>query len=80
MEPLRQPSLIERDQIEHNFTYHAPNEQARLRLETIRDDFKRLAHKVCASAPHSRELSLAITKLEEANMWCNAAIVRDTIE
>ncbi len=37
----------------------------------------KLAQYVLALTPESREQSLAVTKLEEAMMWANAAIARN---
>ena len=62
--------------IENNFTYHAPtHEQAEL-CEEIRNYARNFAYRINNYAPNSREKSLAMTKLEEAVMWANAAIVR----
>ena len=38
---------------------------------------KQLAHLLVTNCPESRELSCALTKLEEAVMWANAAIARN---
>jgi hypothetical protein len=63
--------------IEQRFTYHAPKGDQAARYESLRSEFKELAYKIEAVCPDSRERSLALTKLEEANMWCNAAISRN---
>lgn len=63
--------------IEKNFTYHAPKGDQQERYEQIRSygrAFARLIDNIC---PDSREKSLAMTKLEEAVMWANAAIARN---
>lgn len=68
------------DDIEHRFTYHAPpDDETRERHELVRDLFKHCAHSINAvvqPGEASREKSLAITKLEEAMFWANAAIAR----
>ena len=68
--------MITIDEIALRFNYHAPfNDQAD-RYEMIRArgyNFARLITEIC---PESRELALALTKLEEAVMWANAAIAR----
>jgi hypothetical protein len=65
------------EQIENNFRYHAPKEGQPARYMSIRDLAKVLAHHIDATCPDSREKSLALTKLEEAVMWANAAIARN---
>jgi hypothetical protein len=62
--------------IESRFTYHAPKEGQPARYESLRKYFKDLAYIIEAACPDSRERSLALTKLEEAVMWANAAIAR----
>ena len=63
--------------IENRFTYHAPKGDQPARYESLRAAFKDLAYMVEAACPDSRERSLALTKLEEAVMWANAAIARN---
>lgn len=65
------------DQIENNFKYHAPTEGQPEKYERIRAEAKSLALSIAELAPGSRERALAITKLEEAVMWANAAIARN---
>lgn len=60
------------------FTYHAPNEDQPKHYEEIRRMGLTLATVVCAACPESRERSLALTKIEEAVMWANAAIARSS--
>lgn len=63
--------------IERNFTYHAPKEDQISRYEEIRQNCKITAKVIDTLCPDSREKSLAITKLEEAVMWANASIARN---
>jgi len=63
--------------IENNFTYHPPKNDQVKRYEEIRDHAKELALHIDNDCPDSREKSLAMTKLEEAVMWANAAIARN---
>ena len=58
------------------FTYHAPKDDQPQRYEALRNKAYELAVMIVAVCPDSREESLAITKLEEAIMWANAAIAR----
>lgn len=64
-------------QIENNFKYHTPKEGQPAKYEAIREKAKELAYLIDAKCPNSREKSLAMTKLEEAVMWANAAIARN---
>lgn len=65
------------EQIEQNFKYHKPKEGQPAIYTAIRGHAKDLAHFIDDTAPDCREKSLAITKLEEAVMWANAAIARN---
>ena len=65
------------EQIEHNFTYHAPKGDQPEKYGTIRDAAKAFAFLIHKVSPISREQSLAFTKLEECVMWANAAIARE---
>lgn len=59
------------------FQYHAPKDGQPERYVRLRDNAGSLAHLFVTNCPESRELSLALTKLEEAVMWANAAIARN---
>ena len=64
--------------IENAFAYHKPkDDDTANRHQTIRDRLKESAYLVTNLCPESRERSLAITKIEEAMMWANAAIARN---
>lgn len=63
--------------IEKNFTYHAPKGDQISRYTEIRQNAKLTAELIDHLCPDSREKSLAMTKLEEAVMWANAAIARN---
>lgn len=65
------------DDIEKRFTYHPPRGDQAERYEEIRLLAKGLAYHIVERCPDSRERSLALTKLEEAVMWANAAIARN---
>lgn len=64
-------------QFENNFSYHAPKNGQTERYELIREKAKQLAYLIDGNCPNSREKSLAITNLEQAMMWANAAIARN---
>jgi len=73
----REPTTEERARIENNFTYHTPTGDQPARYSFLRNIFKQTASVVCRICPQSRELSLALTALEEAMMWANASIARN---
>ena len=62
--------------LENRFTYHPPKgDQPRL-YQDIRDAGRALAEIIDVRAPDGREKALALTKIEEAVMWANAAVAR----
>lgn len=62
----------------HNrFTYHPPKDGQPQRYQEIRDYAHGLGSLINHQCPDSREKSLAMTHLEEAVMWANAAIARN---
>lgn len=65
------------EQIDNNFKYHTPRKDQPVRYDKLRLKAKELALLIAEVCPNSRERALAITKLEEASMWANAAIARE---
>lgn len=63
--------------INNRFTYHAPKGDQAQTYETIRSEAKGLALLLLEKCPPSRELSLALTNLEQAVFWANASIARN---
>lgn len=63
--------------VEKRFSHHAPDEAAASLHTYIRAETKDLAYDFEVHLPESREKALALTKLEEALMWANAAIARN---
>lgn len=63
--------------LEKRFTYHPPKEGQSQKYTFLRDAALGAALSIDELCPDSREKSLAITKLEEAVMWANAAIARN---
>ena len=72
---ITKEQLIER--INHDFVYHAPHGDQVERYASLRETARQFATKIVQDTPVSREQSLALTKLEEAAMWANAAIARN---
>jgi hypothetical protein len=60
----------------NRFYYHAPDAEAVKRHEDVRSRIRNVALSLDNLLPEGREKSLAITKLEEAMFWANAAIAR----
>lgn len=58
------------------FRYHPPHVGQPERYTQIRAQAGELAHRLCTLCPPSRELSLALTSIEQAVMWANASIAR----
>jgi len=70
---------ITNPEIEKRFTYHPPKDERQVKVyQAIRDNLRGMANMIDAHCPDSREKSLALTKLEEACMWANAAIARNS--
>jgi len=63
--------------IENRFTYHKPQNDQPERYVALREAARLLAVMIIESTPTSREQALAITNLEQAIFWANAAIARN---
>lgn len=74
------PMHISRDELKHRFRFHPANtEEKQSAHEEIRDVCFTAADKIVElTGPMSREQSTAVTKLEEAMFWANAAVARDS--
>jgi len=57
------------------FRYHKPSRAGVERIEHVRQACRALESVLLEHVAPSRELSLALTKLEEVSMWANKAIV-----
>jgi hypothetical protein len=70
------------DALRYRFAFHpAKTEDKQQRHTAIRDACFEAADKIVQqTGPPSREQSTAITKLEEAMFWANAAIARVIVE
>lgn len=65
------------ESLDRAFSYHRPQPGQPERYELLRAFAKRLAEEIVTLTPSSREQSLALTNLEQAVMWANAAIARN---
>lgn len=63
--------------LEHRFAFHPATTDEKRDLHTsMRQACLKAAQAIDEQAPAGREKALAITKLEEAMMWANAAVAR----
>lgn len=77
MPPTQSGVVRTNPQIEKAFTYRPPVGDQPLRYERLREDAKTFAYLIDRYCPESREKSLALTHVENAVMWANAAIARN---
>ncbi|MYR46608.1 hypothetical protein [Streptomyces sp. SID5910] len=67
------------EDIEHRFAFHAATTNEKRDAHTsVRQHCRRLADHINETCPDGREKSLAITAIEEAMFWGNAALARQT--
>ncbi len=66
------------DDLQHRFNYHKPPEGSTVGMahEKMRGMCHVAAVEIVNNTPECREQSLALTKLEEAMFWANAAVAR----
>lgn len=64
------------DEIRTRFTYHPPKPGQPETYTKIRQRARELVELIVEMTPKSREQSTAVTRVEEAVMWANAAIAR----
>lgn len=69
--------MIDPMKLRERFVYHAPSEHKIKGHEMVREDVWGIASTWDRLLPECRETSLALTKLEEAMFWANAAIARN---
>lgn len=67
-----------KDRVENNHKFHPATLETGSLHERVREVTKECALTLIELCPESRELSLALTALEETMMWANAAIARNT--
>jgi hypothetical protein len=70
-----QQAILKR--LDNDYTYHTPHGDQVERYQAIRDKAKELATLIVTTSQTSREQSTALTNLETAVMFANAAIARN---
>jgi hypothetical protein len=60
--------------LDNIFTYHTPKEGQPAKYEQLRATAKAFAQQIMDLTPQSREQSVALTNVQQASMWANAAI------
>lgn len=80
MTHVQNPSPEDRADNERRFLHHPPTGTA---VVTHHDSYRRhfvwMANELCSTLPKSRELSLALTALEECSFWAHAAVARGQV-
>lgn len=66
---------MDKQQIEHVFTYHPPDITKVDKLEKLREEAKEFALMIQELAPVSEEQSTALLKLREVLSWASSAII-----
>lgn len=61
--------------IDKPYAYHKPSTEGLERITELRELFSSVDKSLKQLCPPSRELSIAITKLEEMSMWAIKAVV-----
>lgn len=67
-------------ELENRFRYHAPKDAVKLLHATTRAECRTLAEFITNHTPASREQALALTHIETAMFWANAAIARNNTD
>lgn len=76
-EEITRSRAVEED-LATRFTYHPPKPGQVEIYQHIRDISYEMAKDIVAMTPGCREQALALTALEQAVMWANAAVARRT--
>lgn len=67
------------DRVDNDFVHHAPTEGQPEIYNMIREHGRVMARFLINTVPGSRELSVALTHLDEVIFWANAALARNPI-
>jgi hypothetical protein len=66
--------------LDNVYTYHAPYGTQQDRYVALRAAGKALAQAITDLTPQSREQSVALTNVQQAVMWANAAIAINEVQ
>ncbi len=75
--PRYHPDAKTEERIQNDYRYHPPKPDQLPRYEMIRSAARGMAWLLACNCPVSRELSVALTHLEQVVMMSNAAIARN---
>lgn len=70
--------MLDDNEMYNRFSYHKPGKNQTLSYHGVRNQGRLFAELINRRCPDSREKSIALTKIEEAVMWANAAIARNS--
>ena len=73
---MNAPRGIDQADLDNRFNFHPATDVTGPKHEEVRTRMRVLAQALTLLVPPGRELSLAITAMEEAMMWANAGIAR----
>lgn len=74
----RHPRQQLHERVEHDLTLHPPKDSTvAVRMDRVRQQMKHTAHQIIDLCPPGRELSMALTDLEDACQHAIAAIARN---
>lgn len=75
---IRELSSVELTLLQHNYQWHQPREGQSETYDEVREAYFTLALLISQTQSPGRELSLALTNLEQSRFWTNAGIARRT--
>lgn len=70
-------SATDSGELANRFVYHAPLPDQSARYELLRSKALEMAGMITTCCPKCREEAVALTNLEQAMFWANAAIARN---
>ena len=68
------PSIEDVERVAQAHSFHRADAEKQSQHEEVREVTRKCAQRLLELCPKSRELSLALTAMQDAMMWANAAI------